>query len=858
MGEVYRARDAKLNRDVALKVLPDAFALDPDRLARFRREAQVLASLNHPHIGAIYGFEDSGATHALVLELVEGPTLADRVAQGSIPLDEALPIARQIAEALEAAHSQGVIHRDLKPANIKLTSSGKVKVLDFGLAKMLETDRALSSLSMSPTIGVHATYAGVILGTASYMSPEQARGKALDQRTDIWSFGCVLFEMLTGRKTFDVGETVSDAVAAILTRDPDWTALPSGLPSGVRTALRRCLQKDPERRLHHIADARLELEEPGTSLEALPAGAAPARSAPLWLRGLPWAIALLALGAAAGTFWRPAARATEPRGVARLELDLPPGLELFTASTRSVVVSPDGRHIAFVGTRAGARQVYLRPLDQYDAVAVRGSENATSCLFSPDGRSIAVVTAAGILKAISLADGLSTTVTEDVNFLYGVTWTTDDRFVFVRGGALWQIPRSGGTAAPLTRLGGPRNDTLHVWPTALPDGKAILFGAMSGDQWRVEALTLATGERHTVVERASLPLYAASGHLVFLRDDRMVVAPFDTARLQLTGPATQLLESLPVTTNLGGAIVDLSLTGTAVYSPTTAVSRLVWTSRQGVEQPVTDAVRNYANPRLAPDGNRVVVQADGLWIQDLLRATFTRLASKDVVTNGFPIWTHDGRQVIYRTASGMQVQDVDGSGRSRVIEGTSEFDYPGAVTPDNQVLVFLRSTQGTSFDIYALSLTDPGKIRTILKTPAYEGGARLSPDGRWMTYVSNESGQNEIYLRPYPGPDRRWQISSQGGTQPLWNPNGREIFYRNADKMMAVDLSTSPDVKLSPPRVLFEGRYAFGSGITIANYDVTHDGQRFLMVKDEAGAARLNVVLNWFEDLSRVAPTTAR
>jgi serine/threonine-protein kinase len=315
MGEVYRARDAKLNRDVALKVLPDAFALDPDRLARFQREAQVLASLNHPHIGAIYGFEDSGSTHALVLELVEGPTLADRIAQGPMSLDGALPIARQIAEALEAAHSQGVIHRDLKPANIKLTSSGKVKVLDFGLAKMLETDRASSSLSMSPTIGVHATYAGVILGTASYMSPEQARGKALDQRTDIWSFGCVLFEMLTGRKTFDAGETVSEAVAAILTRDPDWTALPSGLPSSVRTALRRCLQKDPERRLHHIADARLELEEPGASLEALPAGAAPARSAPLWLRVLPWAIAVLALAAAAvWTLWRPPLVPSNPAG----------------------------------------------------------------------------------------------------------------------------------------------------------------------------------------------------------------------------------------------------------------------------------------------------------------------------------------------------------------------------------------------------------------------------------------------------------------------------------------------------------------------------------------------------------------
>jgi serine/threonine-protein kinase len=857
MGEVYRARDAKLNRDVALKVLPDAFALDPDRLARFRREAQVLASLNHPHIGAIYGFEDSGSTHALVLELVEGPTLSDRIEQGPIPLEEALPIATQIADALEAAHAQGVIHRDLKPANIKLTPSGKVKVLDFGLAKMLETDRVSPSLSMSPTIGVQATYAGVILGTASYMSPEQARGKALDQRTDIWSFGCVLFEMLSGRKTFDAGDTVSDAVAAILTRDPDWSALPDGLPSGVRTVLRRCLQKDPERRLHHIADARLELEEPASAPVEVPADAPP-RSLPLWLRALPWAIAALALAAAAWTLWRPAGRAVEQHAVARLELNLPPGLELFTASTRSVVVSPDGRRIAFVGTRGGARQVYVRPLDQYDASSIRGSENATSCMFSPDGRSIAVVTAAGVLKAISLTDGLSTTVTEDVNFLYGVTWTPDDRFVFVRAGALWQVARGGGTAAPLTMLGGARKDTLHVWPTALPGGKAILFGAMSADQWRVDALTLATGERRTVVERASLPLYAASGHLVFLRDDRMVVAPFDASRLQLTGPATQLLESLPATTTLGGAIVDLSLTGTAVYSPTSAVNRLVWVSRQGNTQPVDDVLRNYANPRIAPDGNRVVVQADGLWIQDLARATFTRLASRDVVTNGFPIWTPDGRQIIYRTATGLQVQDADGSGRSRLIAGSSEFDYPGAVTPDGETLVFLRSTQETSFDVYALLLKDPGKVRTIVKTPAYEGGARLSPDGRWLTYVSNESGQNEIYLRPYDGPERRWQISSQGGTQPLWNPNGREVFYRNGDRMMAVDVTTSPDVKLSPPHLLFEGRYAFGSGITIANYDVTRDGQRFIMVKDEAGAARLNVVLNWFDDLARVAPAPAR
>src|SRR6266853_4033085 len=488
MGEVYRARDAKLNRDVALKVLPDAFALDPDRLSRFRREAQVLASLNHPHIGAIYGFEDSGATHALVLELVEGPTLDDRIGQGALPLDEALAIAKQIADALETAHAQGVIHRDLKPANIKLTPSGKVKVLDFGLAKMLETDRASSSPSMSPTIGVHATYAGVILGTASYMSPEQARGKTVDQRTDIWSFGCVLYEMLTGRKTFDGGETVSDAVAAILTRDPDWTAL-TGVPPNVRAALRRCLQKDPDRRLHHIADARLELEE-----AVMPA--APVRSAPLWLRALPWAVAALALAAGAWTLWRSPGRDNSSRAVVRLEMNLLPGMELFTTSTRSIAVSPDGNRIAFIGTRSGTRQVYIRSLDQYEPVVLSVSDGATSCFFSPDGRSIGVITAAGVLKTISIADGLTATVAVDVSFLYGGAWLPDVRIVFIRAAALWQIQRLGGTAVPLTTLGGARNDTLHAWPAALPDGKTVLFGVQSAEGWRIDALTLATGERH--------------------------------------------------------------------------------------------------------------------------------------------------------------------------------------------------------------------------------------------------------------------------------------------------------------------------------------------------------------------------
>ncbi|MGH9257586.1 MAG: protein kinase domain-containing protein [Vicinamibacterales bacterium] len=874
MGEVYRARDTRLKREVALKILPESFAADPDRLARFQREAEVLASLNHPNIAAIYGVEEGPASasgpastsaaatadkeagpyvRALVLELVEGETLGDRIARGAIPADEALPIAHQVAEALEAAHDRDVIHRDLKPANIKVTPGGRVKVLDFGLAKMLETARPADSLSMSPTLSIHPTYAGVILGTVGYMSPEQARGKPVDRRTDIWAFGCVLYEMLTGRQAFDTRDTVSDAVAAILTRAPDWSALPDEVPLYLRRLLRRCLQKDPARRLHHIADARVELEdgssEPGVAAPAVPQRPA---AAARWLRALPWTVAALALAVAAWMLWsRPGRPAATGQSVLRLEVNLPAGVELYTASPRPVAVSPDGARIAFVGVRGGSRQAYVRRLDQFEAVPVRGTDGVTSLFFSPDGQSIGSLTAAGLLRTVSLADGLVTTVTDGATFLYGAAWTGDDRIVFVRGGALWQVPRSGNTAEPLTTLGGAQGDTLHAWPIVLPDSGTILFSARASNQWRIDALTFASGERRTVVERGTQPMYAASGHLMFFRDGELLAAPFDAASLGLTGPVVRTtIESVPISVQ-GTPIVDVSPSGTMVYAPTGALSRLVLVSRQGAEQPLNETLRPYGNPRLAPDGSRVLVEGGDLWIQDVARATFTRIASREDVLLGFPIWMPDGRRVVYRTPGGLRLQDADGGSQSEVVQGTSEFDYPGSMTPDGETLVFLRSSQEGLFDIYAAPLRGGGSVRPVLATAAYEGGARLSPDGRWLMYVSNESGQNEVYLRPFPGPDRRWQISTEGGTQAVWNPSGREVFYRNGDKMMVVGVSTAPDVTLSAPRLLFEQAYAFGGGITIANYDVTRDGQRFIMVKDESTAGRLNVVLNWFTDLSR-------
>jgi serine/threonine-protein kinase len=849
MGEVYRARDSKLKRDVAIKVLPEAFARDPERLARFEREAEVLATLNHPNIAAVYGFEESPEANGIVLELVEGPTLADRI-EGQrtkgigLPIDEVLAIARQIVDAMIAAHEKGIIHRDLKPANIKITPEGKVKILDFGLAKASDPRASGINVTALPTITSPAmmTGVGMVLGTAAYMSPEQARGRAVDARADIWAFGAVLYEMLTGRRAFP-GDDVTETIANIVKSEPDWNALPADTSVAVRALLRRCLQKDPDRRLRHIADARFNLEDAETL--ALPA---PRPSAPV--RIVPWAIAACSLAAATAlgwTAWGRAPRDEKAASAVRLELNLPGDVELFTASSRTLAVSPDGSRIAFVGARGGARSVYVRSLNQFEATPLRGSDGPTSCFFSPDGNSVGLITAGGFLKTISLQDGLSTTIAEGVNFLYGAVWLSDDSIVFVRNGVLWRVNRLGGTAKAITTLG--PQETVHGWPLGVPGGKAILFAVLAGDQWRIDSLVLATGERSVLAQRASFPLLVADNRLLLFRDSEMLSAPFDPAHLRLTGVASRTLDSLVASTP-GMPIYDASPAGTMVYAASTTLSRLVWVSRAGLEQPMNDVVRSYTNPRISPDGSRVVVQAGNLWIQDLARSTFTRLAPKDEATAAFPIWSYDGRQVLVRTSLGMTIHDADGSGRSVVVAGTSEFDYPAAMTADGGTLVFLRSGQETSFDILSLSLSNPHQIRTIVKTPAYEGGARLSPDGKWLLYVSNESGQNEIYVRPFSGPDRRWQVSSQGGTQSLWNPNGREVFYRDGNKMMAVDVTAEADgLKLSPPHTLFDHRYAFGAGITIANYDVSRDGQRFLMVKDEAGAGRLNVVLNAFSDL---------
>ena len=849
MGEVYRARDTRLKRDVAIKVLPDSFARDPDRFARFEREAELLATLNHPNIASIYGFEDADAVSGIVLELVEGPTLADQCAHGPIPIDEALAIARQVVDALDAAYQKGIVHRDLKPANIKVTPSGQVKVLDFGLAKAIESVTAPSaSASISPTMVSPATQAGLILGTAAYMSPEQARGKAVDQRADIWAFGCVLFEMLTGRVPFGIGETVSDSIAAILTREPEWAALPDSTPASIRRLLRRCLAKDVSRRLAHIADARLDLDE---SADAEVAPRTPRdETHSRWRTALPWAIAAIALGVAAFTLVRPRPDRASVASVTRLELNLPTGLELFT-STRTLAMSPDGTRLAFIGIQSGARQIYVRSLDRYDIVPLRGTDTASMCFFSADGMSIGFVTSGGILKTISVADGVVTTMAEKVGYQGGAAWTADGRLIVPRENALWQVPRSGGAPKPLTTLDTSRQDSRHAWPIVLPEGRTMLFGVETSDRWRIDSIDLTTGARRTVIDNGTLPLYTTAGQLVFLRGGQMLAVPFDPASLAVTGSPVPLLDNLPAL-SAGIPLIDVSPTGTVAYSPTTAVSRLVWVSRRGEEQSLNDEPRNYINPRLSPDGQRIIVQAGDLWMQDLARGTFSRLTNGDIVANGFPIWLSDGR-VMYRSQVGLRMQGTNGPGdAAQVVQGTTELDYAAALAPDGDTLLFQRSTEASSFNILALSLRDSAKMRSLVQTTANESAARLSPDGRWLTYVSNETGRNQVYVTSFPSLGERVLVSTQGGTQPIWNPSGKEIFYRVDDKMMAVDVTTSPALKLSAPKTLFDARYAYG-GITIPNFDVSRDGQRFIMVKPESVAGRLNVVLNWFADRRRAA-----
>jgi Tol biopolymer transport system component len=872
MGEVYRATDTKLKRQVALKILPTSLATDPDRLARFQREAEVLASLNHPNIAAIYGLEDADGIKALVMELVEGPTLADRIAHGVVPFDEALPIAKQIAEALEAAHEKGIIHRDLKPANIKVRSDGTVKVLDFGLAKAMEPTSALhassgQALSQSPTITTPAmTQVGIILGTAAYMSPEQARGKPVDNRADIWAFGCVLYEMLTGRRPFG-GDTVTETLAAILERPVDWTTLPTSTPQGVRTVLRHALEKDPRRRLHDIADARIQLDD--NLLAPPPVSGATRNVTRRWI---------MALGATAlvsgGAVWylgstRPS---TVPIGAAVTRLVVTPEGPFPTDAEGVVALSPDGRRLAYVATPDGQPRLYLREIDQFEGKPVPGTEGAVDPAFSPDGNWIAFAAAGKIKKVTVTGDRLATLTEAQPDRNLFLSWESNDSLFFIPGRStgVWRVSAAGGSPTPVTTL--QEGELEHQHPAILPDGKSLLYSVRGGlgSGSTVIAQSLETGQR-TNLGPGGVARYLSTGHLVYVQAGSLFAVPFDAVRLEVRGSPTAVLQGIRETEQ-GIAQIAFSQTGAIAYVPTDRAERqsaLVWVDRAGVEQATFATGLDFSRPRLAPDGRRVAVaigsgagQAQNLgdlWVFDLTREIRNRLTFDGRST--FPTWSPDGSRLAYSSDRGdgryqLHLRGFSAGGSDEEIPTNRGTNYPFSWSPDSRFVATVSVAPTTANDIWVLPVDDPAQWRPFVRTPLGEGAPTFSPDGRWIAYVSEQSGRSEIYMRPFPGPGEEVTISTDGGNEPIWARKTGDLFYRRGNSVIVVAITTTPTVSVGRPRQLFERAYSRSNAFW-PNYDVSPDGQRLLMIKGIAQEApkRINVVLNWVEELKRLMPT---
>ena len=805
MGQVYLAADTKLNRQVALKILPEAFATDPDRLARFQREAQVLASLNHPGIAAIYGIEEQDGTRALVLELVEGPTLADRISKGPIPLDEALPIAKQIAEALEAAHEAGVIHRDLKPANIKVKEDGTVKVLDFGLAKALDTTPE-GDPSPSPTLTAAATQMGVIMGTAAYMSPEQAAGQTADKRSDLWSFGVVLFEMLTAQRLF-TGETVSHVLAKVLERELDFSTLPTSTPAPIKRLLRRCLERKPKRRLSDAGEALIHLEEATTTPvedPSLATAVTPVAQPAVWRQALPLALAAVIVGSlitglAVWTMTRP-----DVGDLMRFAI-VPPDTAPLDVSGRNrhLVISPDGTQIIY-GSPGGS--LHVRPIDELIGVPLRGGENARGPFVSPDGQWVGFVRP-GTLQKVSIFGGPPVTLAESPSGFLGASWETDDQVIFGTGAGLFRVSGDEGEPEALTTLDTEQGENTHSWPFVIPDREAVVFVISTGaprSTGQLAVLNLATDEVTRLGLAGVSPHYVSTGHLVYASADGSVRGvPFDANSLEVTGNPVPLIESVRGNAS-GAADFSISDNGRLVYVAGTAGSgaaqSLVWVDRDGREEAIDAEPRNYRGLRVAPDGERaavVVRDGDGnedVLIYDLVRDIPTRLTF-DAASDSFPVWSPDGKRVVFASLRGGGVirrlfsKAADGTGEVQRLTTAETYQISSSWSSDGTAMVVVeRDPQNGLFDIAVLAMDDERASETLIETEFNDVFPEISPDRQWIAYESNESGQREIYVRPFPNVDTgKWQVSRGGGRKPMWAPDGRELFYRRpADSAMMV------------------------------------------------------------------------
>jgi serine/threonine-protein kinase len=883
MGEVYRSRDTKLKRDVALKVLPAAFAHDSGRMIRFQREAEVLASLNHPNIAHLYGIEEQ----ALVMELVEGETLPC-----PLPVETALKYAKQIAEALEYAHEKGVVHRDLKPANIKITPEGVVKVLDFGLAKAIDDPVPSADPSNSPTLTLGATSAGVILGTAAYMSPEQAVGKPADRRSDIFSFGVVLFEMLSGKPAF-VGESVGDTLAAVVKDDPDWSKLPAAAPAPLRTLLGRCLTKDRKQRLQAIGEARIAIEE---SLSGAPPKIA--ESVQAKRSTLPWVVAgvLAAALAVVGSGWWRASRPIE-QPLVRLNVDLGPEISLASprrVSDGSVIISPDGTRLVYLASVAGSQpKLLIRKLDQPKATELPGTEGARSPFFSPDGQWVGFVGGTKLNK-ISVEGGSVVPLADIVNsaFFAGANWGEDGDIVmgqFTKG--LVRSPSVGGGASmPVTELAS--GEVGHALPQILPGGKAVLFVAYTSpdsDNASIQVVSLADGRRKTLVHGGTSPHYLATsngaGHLVYSNKGTLFAIPFDLNHLETRGAPIPVLDGIGYGTQFGAAQFDVSRSGTLVNgtgSAGTGMMTVQWLDRatgkldgaSAKKQPLWAKPGIYAMPRLSPDGQRLALSVsqggrEDVWLYDLRRDAMGRLTMHGERN---PTWSRpDGRYIVFSALSGgMSWTRADGSGEPQPLTNSKNVQIPTSFSPDGKRLAYSElDTASRSVQIWTLPVEDnggqlrAGKPELFRSTQFNDALAAFSPDGRWLAYQSSDSGVIEVVVRAFPasaaGQDRIWRISNNGGQDPVWSPTGQELLYQSGDQIMAVKYTVKGDSFDAERPTVWAPKLGGVGGVRSA-WDLAPDGKRVVVLTPVESAEapkqehEIVMLLNFFDELRRKVP----
>lgn len=890
MGEVFLAHDTSLDRKVALKFLPDIFSADPERLARFEREAKLLASLNHPNIATIHGLEQADGKRFLAMELVEGQTLAQQIERGPLPIDEALAVCRQIAEGLEAAHEKGVIHRDLKPANVKITKEGKVKILDFGLAKAFQGDVPAMDASKSPTLTDQMTQAGVILGTAAYMAPEQAKGKAVDKRADIWAYGCLLYECLSGKRAFE-GETVTETLAAILKGEPDWDALPASTPASMTALLRGCLRKDLKQRFHDASDVRILI---GIAHEHAHVADSAGESKHLhrmrWRAIAASIVGLLAI-AVAGMFWISYKQPKTEDRITRFQVTLAPAEQLGGGddyeqtyglkrpSRTAFALTPDGKKLVFYGlNQAGKTQLYVREMDRWTPIPIEGTEGARFPFLSPDGSQVAFF-ADGRIQRIPLGGGQLQTICDGVRTPSGASWGDGNIIVYSDGSDLWQVPASGGNPTALVRRDLEKGDYGFCLPHFLPGGEVVLVTSKTSGNARIEALSVKDGKRSQILEEGADAIYVNSGYMVFARRGALYAVPFDARQLRVTGNPSEVLADVMQSMNAinsrlqsYAAQFSVSESGSISYVPgglyPDAVRRLVTVDRTGQIQALSGEERLWFAPRISKDGRKIVYRTFGerndIWVYDIKRNTSLAITTDG--SSSMPIWHPDGDRVTFMVA-GRRTRIVNlstsGAGQPQtLIESPDFWDIaPGSWSEDGKTLAYLRFTPDTLMDIY-LFHADENRSESLLATKYNEGWPVISPDGRWLAYGSDRSGKPEVYIQLLRGKKTMHQISNGCGLRPAasWGRGGKELYYPGLNnKMMVVEIPDDPDMDPGVPKELFDMGSVDFAGASARNYDVDSQGQRFyatILKQDSTapGITRINVIQNWFGELKRQVP----